>query len=433
MSNQTGVSLTTAAALVMGNMVGTGVFTSLGFQLNSLSSPSAILILWALGGLLAFCGAACYAELASALPRSGGEYHFLSRIYGSEMGIITGWASLIAGFAAPIALAALAFGNYLTGLFGFEARFLALTLLGILTSTQLWTIRSAGRTQSLLTYTKIAIIVAFFIAALFHRNPAQAHLTLGPEEAENIFSSSFALSLVYVMYAYAGWNAATYILSEIRDPERNVPRALFLGTGVVTFLYVILNGIFLFTTPTDQMKGEIEIGLIVGRELFGADGGNIMAGLISFGLLSSISAMLWVGSRIGQRMGEDHPSLGFLALTNRNGVPVVAVLFQSLLAAFLILTASFEAILIYVESVLLLTSGLAVFGLFILRHRHPDRPWKHKTFAYPFTPALFLLLTGWMIVAVAWKRPLECLLGWLTFFSGCLLVKFATFRSRKTR
>ncbi|TDU69285.1 APA family basic amino acid/polyamine antiporter [Prosthecobacter fusiformis] len=430
-SSRTGVSLLTATAVVVANMIGTGVFTSLGYQVGGLPSGFTIVVLWAVGGLCAFCGALAYGELAAALPRSGGEYHFLSRIYHPAAGFVAGWLSATVGFAAPIALAAMAFGKYYTGIFpGVSAMHLSLGVSVAVTIVHMFGIQVAARFQNLATWGKVALILVFIIAGAVLADGQP--VSFAPVEGDGalISSQAFAISLVYVMYSYAGWNAATYIIGEIRDPARNVPRAIALGTGLVTVLYVALNAVFLYAAPISELEGKNEVGHVAADFIFGKLGGNLMSGLICLGLVSSISAMTWVGPRVTMAMGQDLVLLKPFAMKSGRGVPVVALLFQLLIVLALLLTASFESVLNYVQFSIQLCSFATVLGMMILRWRQPNLPRPIRCWGYPLTPLIFLGISLWMLVFVWQQRPVESLAGLGTMLVG-LLIYWASPKANK--
>ena len=417
-----GVSLLTATAVVVANMIGTGVFTSLGYQVGGLPSGFAIAMLWAVGGLCAFCGALAYGELAAAMPRSGGEYHFLSRIFHPAAGFVAGWLSATVGFAAPIALAAMAFGKYFTGIFpSTSALHLSIGVSVLVTLIHLCGIQIAARFQNLATWGKVTLILIFIVAgALLGEGQPVSFLPV-PGDGALIASQPFAISLVYVMYAYAGWNAATYIIGEIRDPKRNVPMAIALGTGLVAVLYVALNGIFLYAAPMSALEGKIEVGHVAADYIFGKVGGNLMSGLICLGLVSSISAMTWVGPRVTMAMGQDLVLLRPFAVKSASGVPVVALLFQLLIVVVLLKTASFDSVMNYVQFSIQLCSFATVLGMIILRWTQPDLPRPIRCWGYPITPLIFLGISLWMLIFVWKERPTESLAGLGTMVVGLLL------------
>ncbi len=412
-------------------MVGSGVFTSLGFQVSGLPSGFALLLLWALGGVCAFCGAQAYGELAAALPRAGGEYHFLSAIFHPAAGFVAGWASATAGFAAPVALAAMAFGQYFQGVVpGSPPLALSLGLVAGVSAVHLCSVRAGSIFQNTFTWGKVALIVAF-IAAGWLFCPAQP-IAFAPQPGDwgRIASAPFAVSLIYVMYAYSGWNAAAYITNEVREPGRNLPRALLIGTGLVAALYVGLNYIFLRTTPMAALAGQLQIGSIAGERIFGPGGQRWISGLISLALISSVSSMTWAGPRVTMAMGEDLYALRWLGRKTGRGIPAVAILFQFALVALLLCTATFEKVLVYVQFTLLLCSFLTVLGMVILRVRRPDLPRPYRAWGYPVTPLVFLGIGLWMMGYVVYSQPKESLAGLGTLALGLLIYYFSP-RKRK--
>ena len=419
------ISPLTATAIVVANMVGVGVFTSLGFQVGPLPSPFAILLLWTLGGLVALCGALSYAELATALPRSGGEYHFLSKIYHPSLGFVAGCISGSVGFAAPSALLAIAFANYLSNTFPslhLHPTATSLSLLWLVTLAHLRGLRLGSALQNLWTWANLALILTFIFTGFLTTSPQPISFSPKLSDWPLIASAPFAVSLVYVMYAYSGWNASTYIVNEIHHPERNVPRSIFFGTLIVLALYLALNSLFLYTTPLSALDGKIDVALIAGRHIFGENGARLVASLLCVGLVASISSMTWIGPRVLATMGEDFPPLRcFSHLSPRNQLPTNALLFQSLIASLLILTSSFETVLTYTGFSLASCSFLTVLGLIILRFQQPLLPRPYRTFAYPLTPLLFLAVNAWMLYHLASSKPLVSLYSVATMLAALLV------------
>ena len=419
-----GISLLTATAVVVSNMIGTGVFTSLGYQVGGLPSGFAILMLWLVGGVCAFCGALCYGELAAALPRSGGEYHFLSKIFHPCVGFLSGWLSVTVGFAAPIALAAMAFGEYFGAIFPHApATLWSLVMVLFVTLIHAGGVKLASGFQNTATWLKVLLILVFIGAGFWFAEGQPVRFTPQAGDLTLIGSNSFAVSLVYVMYAYAGWNAATYIVGEIRDPQKNVPKAVALGTLLVVGLYLALNAVFLYAAPMSALDGKVDVGHIAAEHIFGIRGGKIMSGLICLGLASSISAMTWVGPRVMKTMGQDLRMLAPLAATNARGVPMLALFIQLLIVVTLLLTASFKTVLTAVQFSIQLGSFATVVGLIVLRIRQPHLPRPYRCWGYPITPLLFLGISLWMMIFVARSNPHETLsgmalllLGWIVYF-----------------
>lgn len=403
-------------------MVGTGIFTSLGYQVTDLPSGFSIMVLWAVGGVCAFCGALAYGELASALPKSGGEYQFLSRAFHPCVGFIAGWLSATVGFAAPIALAAMALGKYLSGVTSLISPVTASLVVVIAVSL----IHSSGihvgaRFQNIATWLKVLLILVFIGAGLMVTDAQPVSFLPEAKDLKLITSPPFAISLVFVMYSYAGWNAATYIVGEIRDPQRNVPLAIGIGTLVVSLLYITLNAVFLHVAPMKELAGQVDVAHVAANYIFGNEGGRIMSGLICLGLVSSISAMTWVGPRVTMALGQDVRILAPFAAVTSGGVPWAALLAQLAIVIVLILTATFEKVLSYVQFSIQLCSCLTVIGLMVLRRTEPDLPRPVRCWGYPFTPLIFILISLWMMTYQMLQQPHESLAGLGTILIGALL------------
>lgn len=416
-----GVALSVAAVLVVADMIGVGVFTSLGFQVKELGSPVAILFLWLAGGVIALCGAICYAELAAMFPRSSGEYNFLTRAFNPATGFVAGWLSATVGFAAPVALTAMAFGQYARPwALGVSPTVLALGALWIVSIFHLSGIRRGGAFQIATTGVKIALIVALIVAGFWTDGAGRFAEAPRLEDLGQIVSAPFAIGLVFVAYSYSGWNAATYIVSEIRDPERNLPKALFIGTGVVTILYLALNAVFLNSAPLAELSGRVDVAQVAASHMFDAQGGQLIGGLISLGLVSSISAMMWIGPRVTMVMGEDMPLLRVFAGRSKDGAPRAAILLQLVVASLMLATQSFESALTFVQFSLTACSFLTVLGMVKLRITNPDAPRPYRAWGYPVTPVIFLAATLFMMYFQLATQPVQSLSGLLVMLAGLL-------------
>jgi len=419
------VGLITVCGIVVANIIGTGVFTSLGFQLPEIHSGFVLIMLWIVGGIAALCGALSYGELAAALPRSGGEYHFLSQIYHPALGFMAGVVSATVGFAAPIALAALAFGKYFQGIFGAGSPvLLSFAIVWIVALVHLSNLRVGSAFQNLWTIVKV-LLIAVLIVAGFLVHPKQP-ITFLPQAGDtmSIFAGPFAVALVYVMYSYSGWNAAVYITSEIERPEKNVPRSLFCGTLLVIGIYTVLNAAFLLAAPRAEMSGQLEVGLIAGKHIFGENGGRVVGAIICLGLVSTISSMTWLGPRVTMSMGEDHWLLRFLGRKNSQGIPVNAAWVQ-LVIVNLFFMKSFQTVINYIQFSLLFCSLLTVLGVIVLRWTHPEIARPYRVWAYPLPPLIFAAITIWMMICLLHSRPAESLSGLATMLAGFALYFFA--------
>ena len=425
----TGVSVPVATSIVVADMIGVGVFTSLGFQVKDIPSGFAILLLWTVGGIVALCGVFCYSELGAMFPRSSGEYNFLSRAYHPAFGFLAGWVSATVGFAAPVALAAMAFGEYGKSVFpNAPPMWLAVAVVWLVSIVQLTGLKHSGTFQLVATILKVALIVAFLALgfAVGERQP----ITFGPvaDDLAHIASAPFAIGLVFVMYSFSGWNAATYITGEMHAPQRSLPRSLLAGTLIVLVLYVALNAVFLYSTPIDSLAGQLDVAVVAGRAIFGDIGGRIVGAMICVGLISSISAMMWIGPRVMMTMGEDIPALRVFSRRSVSGAPAYAILLQLAVANLLLLTRSFEAVLEFIQFALLFCSFFTVLGVIKLRITDPDLPRPYRAWGYPVTPLVFLLVTAFMMYHLLTERPVQSLASALIMLAG--LVIYAIFHRR---
>jgi APA family basic amino acid/polyamine antiporter len=410
-----------AAAIVIANMIGTGVFTSLGFQLVEIQSAPVLLALWAVGGLAALCGALSYAELGAALPRSGGEYNFLTEIYHPIAGFISGWVSATVGFAAPTALAAMTFGSYLSAVFPqLSAIWLATGLIVLLALAHSRSHRSSGSTQSLFTILKIVLIIGFSALALLGDSEQDTRFLPVAGDGALLLSGAFAVSLIYVNYAYSGWNAATYITGELQDPQRSLPTVLIASTGLVCLAYLLLNYVFLAVAPMDAMVGKVEVGYVAAGYAFGEAGATIMGVLLALLLVSTVSAMILAGPRVLHRIGEDFPVFRRLGQVNGDGIPATAVIVQAALALAFLWSSSFDRILVFSGATMALNTFFTVLGVFILRWRQPDLPRPFRTWLYPLPPLIFLAITGWTLLYIVLQRPIEAMISLGIVVSGAV-------------
>jgi len=433
---QLGFSIT--AAIVVANMIGTGVFTSTGLQARALHDPPTILLAWAVGGLLALCGAATYAELGSMMPKAGGEYVYLREAYHPAVGFMSGWVSLTAGFSAPIAVSALAFSSYLARLVpavASDATWLALSLdlgghhvfavaLGVqqaiaiglivvITALHSFDAKLGGWVQAGFTAAKVMLIVGFIACGLLVGHGDWHNLHSQHGGLANAATGSFALALMYVSFSYSGWNAAAYVAGEVVRPDRTLPRALLASTGAVMALYVLLNLVFLYAVPSDTLAGAggsgpiIEVGDAAARRLFGDRAGQLVTSVIALALVSAVSAMVMAGPRVYAAMAADRALPRQLGFHSRRGVPTVAVVVQGALGVLFVVVGDLGELVRFVGFTLALFAALTVGALFVLRRRGLRAP--YRTFGYPVTPLLFIALSGWIACAQLAEHPTESL------------------------
>jgi APA family basic amino acid/polyamine antiporter len=406
------------AALVVANMIGTGVFTSLGFQLQDVTNTWSILMLWSLGGVMAIAGAFCYAEIGSAINKSGGEYIFLSKLFHPLAGYLSGWVSLTVGFAAPVALAAMALGAYLGNVFQVNNTLLAISVIVIISVIHSFSLNVSSKFQSYASWFKVLLILSLILIGLYYTQSDSA-LNFSNSWTLEILTPSFAIAFVYVSYSYTGWNAAAYIIEEIDKPRINLPKALIRGTLLVTVLYVFLQLVFLQHGTLAELQGQLDIGHVFASNIFGSQGSKTINILISFFLISSISAMIWVGPRVSLAMSKDFKLWQFLQRKNKNNLPVAAVWLQAIISIAYVLTGTFESVLLYCGFILQLSAALTVAGVFVLRKKKPATP-SFKAPFYPLLPLIFILFSIWIFVYLIIDKPLESMIGLLILAIGVL-------------
>jgi APA family basic amino acid/polyamine antiporter len=436
-NNKSTISLTGAVAVIAACMIGTGVFTSLGYQVLGIKSVFAIIVLWATGGLAALCGALVYAELAVRYPGSGGEYNYLSRIYHPALGFLSGWTSATIGFAAPIAAAAMAFGTY----FGYIFPEINATITAVIVVLVAALINFAGISLSEIiqkgtTYLNLLlIIVLIFCGITMTQNIDHFSFTMGAADWKAIASNSFAVSLIYVSFAYSGWNAVTYVAGEVKNPNRTVPRSLIISVILVTVLYILLNFVFLFAVPMEELAQKFDdkgnpVGPIVAataaEAIFGVLGSKIISGLICLALLSSVLGMTIAGPRVTDKIGQDMPALKFLSFRNKSGAPIIAILLQVAISITLALTAAFDVVIRYVGFSLALFTTLTVAGILVVRwvKKEPIAAGLYKTPLFPVPAIIFILLEIWMLTFTMIDHPIESLAGLGTVLTGLLVFYF---------
>ena len=411
----------TATSLVIANMVGTGVFTSLGFQVLDITDGFALMMLWLIGGVISLCGALVYGELGTMFPNSGGEYNYLSKIYHPSVGFLAGWVSATVGFAAPIAMAAMALSKYVAGVFeNVNKVVVAIGVILLMTVIHSLDLKSGSLFQRVITVLKVVVILVIIFFGFSSGSKQDFSVVPVKGSWEVIFSGAFAISLYWVTYSYSGWNAAAYMAGEIENSKKNLPRSLLLGTLAVTIIYVLLNYTFLISTAIPDLKGKEDIGLIAAKNIFGLTGGNIMGMIIAFLLLSAISAMVMAGPRVIQTMGKDVPMLGFFTTTNKNGIPYVAVIVQSVIAITLVITAKFDFVLQFTSFSLNLFTFLTVLGIFVVSFKRDAGSGSRKIFMFFIPATIFLIFQVWILYKGFEMRSIESLLGLINIGIGFL-------------
>jgi len=405
-------------------MVGTGVFTSLGYQLLEISTIFPIMLLWLIGGIIALCGALTYSELATIYPRSGGEYSLLTTIIHPSVGFGAGIVSATIGFTAPAVLAAIALGNYLSTFFqNIDTAIFAIFIVSVFHILHIKSIHVGTSFQNISTFIKILFILIFIGFGLNIENPQILILLPVEGDIDVIFSAPFAVSLVWVSYAYTGWNSVIYIAGEVKNPLQNITKSMLFSTSIVMVLYLLLNYTFLLTTPLMTLRGEIEVAFLSGIEIFGLNGGKIISIAISLLLLSTISSYIYIGPRILAIMGEDHKELNYFNKKDLKGIPINAFFLQFFLSILFILTSSFEQVLMYTGVCLIIISCITVSSLFLSRFKEKNLYRPYKAFGYPLTPLVYLTLNIWILFYSFIHSTIESFVG-LSIFLFSIIIYF---------
>ena len=431
--------------IVIANMIGAGIFTTSGLLMSDLKDPLVMLGLWAVGGIIALCGALSYGELGAAIPKAGGEYAFLSKLYHPIFGFLSGWVSFFAGFSAPIAASAIGFSEYLTrafpgllNVFGSGSsvggtivkKVLSILVIFVFTIIHARGIEVGAKVQNFLTLLKVALIVGLIVLGFSLGRGDVGHFAQGGGFRFNFGGwKTIGLSLMWIMFAYSGWNASAYIGSEIKEPRRNLPRSLILGTGIVLALYLLLNVFYVYAVPPDKMKGVISIGGLAVGNLFGPSFERVLSVLIAVALFSSLSAFIILGPRVYYAMACDRCFFPFAAAVHpRYKVPARSILLQGMIAALLVMFGTFDQILTYMGFSLGLFPILSVLGIFKLRREGTS---DYRMPGFPVIPMVYVLAGSAILILGFFERPVESSIA-----LGMALVGipfFFIFRSRGKR
>ncbi len=434
-----------ATALVVSNMVGTGIFTTSGFLAGQLGDPKLVLGIWVVGAAFALAGAFCYSELGVNFPSSGGEYVYMTRAYGPTWGFVSGWVSFFAGFSAPIAAAALAFSDYLghffpvlkqenapytlgSGAFAVKlggAQIAASLLVAVFTILNCFGVRRAARVQNVLTSLKVTVIIGFIVAGFLFGAGDVEHFSMpAVRSSATPLLAQFAISLFWIYVSYSGWNAATYVAEELKKPERTLPLALACGTALVATLYVGLNLMFIYAAPLEEMKGVIAVGAVAASKLFGPGVAGLFSALMALALVSTVSAMVTIGPRVYYAMAKNGAFFPIAAKVDpRWHTPVAAILCQGVCTILMTLTP-FPSLVVYIGFTLNTTAVLSVASLFVFRRRADWQKLPVVSFLFPLLPAAFVLLGVWMTIYGMMLEPRVSLAAILTLSTGALAYQY---------
>jgi len=423
------IGISTASAIVIANMIGTGVFTSLGFQLSSLQNTWTILILWFAGGLLALFGAFAYAELGTHFKESGGDYIYLSRIFHPFLGYLSAWAGLTVGFSAPVSLAAMAFTKYLAP-FGLQDNvWLAIGMIIVIGLMHSFTIHHSSRFQNLTTFIKALFIVILIILGFGIAGNGNNAFNFSSSWKGEIFKPGFAVSMIYVSFAYIGWNAAAYVADEIDYPGRNLPRALIGSTLFVAAAYILLQFVLLKNASLSELQGKEEVTFIAFDNLLGRAGGKWVSIFIAIQLVATVSSYLWVGPRVTAAMAMENKLWLPLAKKNKHGIPVAAVWLHVGISIVLALTGSFEKVLLYAGFVLQLMATLTVATSLFIRNKKPG---EFRSPLKPLLQIIFLIFNTGVLIFTLIDRPVESLIGIGILAVGAVIYIFDKRHPQKT-
>ena len=400
----------TAVAIVVSNMIGTGIFTTLGFQLTDITNTYSILLLWVIGGVLALFGAFCYAELGSHFKGNGGDFIYLKETYHPLLGYLVSWISLIIGFSSPVALAALAMSKYLSAFdFSFGNGF-AIGIIFLVSLFLSFSLKASSRFHNFFTLIKVAFIVILIILGVVLSGSGAIGNSLVFDDSwrDEIMLPAFATSLVFVTYSYTGWNSASYIAGEIKEVDKNLPKSLIVGTVFVTVCYLLVNFIMLKHAPVNQLAGKEDVMGEAANNMLGHTFGRVVNVFIALQLVATISGYLWVGSRLTQAFAKENRLWKSLSVGNRKGIPVRAVFAHAVIATLIILTGSFKEIFVYTAFILQLFASLAISTAYFIK-KDQRRIFKSNLF-YVF-PTVFLLFSVYILYFTFIHNPKESIIG----------------------
>lgn len=422
-----------ATILVVGNVVGAGIFTTSGLLAQELPHPWLFIIIWAIGGVLTLAGALTYAEMASALPYAGGDYQFLKAAYGHWAGFLLGWLCFWVIFPGSIAALSIALIKYIqvflpTGGQILE-KIMAISVIFLLSLINYRGIRLGASAQNLFTLGNLFILFGFIALGLIVGKGNWENLQPGTIYIP--FSKLFGLGMIAVIFTYSGWFASAYIGSEIKNPGKNLPLSLIIGTCIVTLFYTLINLTYLYATPISGLKNTINVAEKAAVALFDPRFAYLISMAIILAISASINATILTGARIYYAMAKDNTFLKCLGKAHPYYyTPYVAIITQAVLSIVFVILGSFKELLSYVVFAMLLSSIATGSAHFVLRLKKPDLPRAYYTWGYPFTPLLFIGFYIWIAWQIFWSRPYTSILGLGIAFSG---VPFYVYRKFKLR
>jgi APA family basic amino acid/polyamine antiporter len=443
------IGLFDAIMLISGDMIGTGIFISTGVIAATLPSPGGILLVWVLGGLLALTGALSCAELSASLPYAGGDYNYIKAAYGRVMGFLSGWSSFLVTFSGAIAFLAVTFTGFMAfffpllgsndALFAAKIFGLAITITpGTLFSMSVVIVISAlhcigvrlgTMMQNVLSLLKIGALLGIILLGVFIGKGDTGHFTPLFDWDKITNFSVFAAAFIPVIFAYSGWNAVIYIAGEVKQPERNLPRALLWANLLVIALYLAINMVYIYAVPVTQMKGALRVSEVATTALFGYQTSVWITAVITVSILGALNVVTMLGPRIYYAMARDGVFFKSLAKVHPTfNTPMNAIMLQCVWACFLLVTGTFGTLFTYVSVIITLFSAFTVGSVIVLRYKRPDLPRPYKLWGYPVVPILFIAIHLWIVWGSVTEHPFESLMG---LFIVCLgLPAYLIWRSR---
>jgi len=421
------LGLPTEILVVVASMIGTGIFITTGELLAMTHNALLIMVLWIVAFVVAVTGSLCYAELATMWPDVGGEYIYLKKTFGLLPSFLTGWISLVIGFTACVAITSITVVEYvhqfvqsiqgaqsplavfLAG--AWNKKFIACGIIIFFGAVHIIGVRTGSVVQNILTVIKIAIILAMLGFGIYMADWGQAgrlaavYDTAGARAGNSV--PVMGVSLLIIMFSFAGWNGASYLAGEIKRPERNLPWALLVGTIVTSVLYLLLTIVFLISAPGPELMGQRAIGAVAMRSLFGPGVSNFFTLAIALILLSSISVEIMIGPRVYYAMAKDRMLFhGLGVVSDRLGTPAFAIILQVVLSVFYVFVGNSTILMEYMGFALGIFPVLTVVGLIYLRVKHPEIPRPFKVPLFPLIPLVFIVISLFMLIAgfMAWTN-----------------------------
>ena len=426
------VGLFDAVMLISGDMIGIGIFVTTGVIAETLPTPGGVLLVWFLGGLLALAGALSCAELSASLPYAGGDYIYIREAYGKLVGFLSGWSSFLVTFSGAIAFLAVGFNGFMSFFFpilaskeaifsiaipgfpinGTIGNLFSMAVVLLISGLHYLGVRPGTVTQNILTTLKIGSLLGIIFLGVLFGTGDTAHFSPLFDWQKITNSSVFAAAFIPAIFAYSGWNAVIYIAGEVKDPERNLPRALLLANVIVIMLYLAVNVVYIYAVPVTEMKGALRVSEVATTALFGHQTSAWITAIITVSILGALNVVTMIGPRVYYAMARD--GLFFKRLTRVHptfGTPTNAIILQALWACLLILTETFGALFTYVSVIITLFSALTVGSVIVLRWKRPELKRPYKLWGYPIVPILFILAHLWIVWGSLVQNPWDTLRG----------------------